>query len=60
LFSWLEKITHLPKIINVFDESVIYGQETLRHKLCGRVGGRWKDNKMEIKEMLCDGVDRCM
>jgi hypothetical protein len=53
----VEKSTHLTKITNVFDESVIYGQEPLRDKPCRRVRGRWKDNKMEIKEMLCDGVN---
>jgi hypothetical protein len=53
----IEKSIHLTKITNVFDEGVIYDQKCLRHKPCTRVRGSWKDNKMEIKEMLCDGVN---
>jgi len=59
-FSWFVKKTHHTTIINVFDKSVIYGQETLRHKQCDRVRGRWKDNTLETKEMLRDGVEGCM
>jgi hypothetical protein len=28
--------------------------------VCRRVRGRWKEIKMEIKEMLCNGVYGCM